>query len=93
MPPWTAGGEVGGHYRLPHPRQPRQGPSEDVFGSDTSKYVLRGSLAGLVGGEGVAPACLTTGRPELALGNPLFFMKIREKCSKMGVPQNMHDFL
>ena len=52
--------------RLASTTQPRQGPSEYVFGSGTSEYVLGGSLAGLAGvGEGVVPAKLTTGHPGL----------------------------
>ena len=61
--------------------------AEDVFGSDTSEYVLGGSLVGLARvGEGVVPACLATGRPGLAPGNPLFSVKIiskSQKCAKM----------
>ena len=56
---------------------PRQGPAEDVFGSDTSNYILDGSLAGQERvGEGVAHTCLTTGRPGRALGKSLFSVKI-----------------
>ena len=45
---------------LHHPRQPRQGPSENVFGSDTSKYVLGRSPAGLARVvEGLVTSCLT----------------------------------
>ena len=45
--PGTAAASQAGATPLAHPRQPRPRPSEDVFGSNTSKYVLGGPGARL----------------------------------------------
>ena len=44
--PRAASGEAGGCHPLPHPRQPRQGPSEDVFGCTGRGKMWKGKLWG-----------------------------------------------